>query len=76
MNTIVFDSELKFRKYLIKNSSNIIYVILLEDKLDNTITIDFLDINEKENLEIYNKTFDIVCTNNTSFNRIMEFLKI
>lgn len=37
MNTIIFDSELKFRKYLIKNSSNIIYVILLEDKLDNTI---------------------------------------
>lgn len=37
MNTIIFDSELKFRKYLIKNSSNIIYVILVEDKLDSTI---------------------------------------
>lgn len=37
MNTIVYDSELKFRKYLIKNSDDIINVIILEDKLDNII---------------------------------------
>lgn len=37
MDTIIFDSEVKFRKYLIKNSENISNIIIFEDSLDNTI---------------------------------------
>ena len=79
-----YNSLIKKYGNLVKNKEYILLFgdilsdinMVSKDKLENTITIGFLDINEKENLEIYNKTFDIVCTRNTSFNKIMEFLNI
>lgn len=57
------DKELKKRKY------KILIGDLIEDKkmvdeseLDTTLTIGILDINIEENLEIFNKNFDIVIT--------------
>lgn len=47
-----------------------------EDKLDNTITVGFLDKDEEDNLEEFRQHFDIVCTENTSFDEIKEILKI
>lgn len=46
-----------------------------ENKKDKTLTIGFLDYNIESNLEIYNKNFDMVLTDNTSFETIMEFLQ-
>lgn len=37
MNTIIFNSELEFRNYLIEHLEDILNVILLEDKLDSVI---------------------------------------
>jgi hypothetical protein len=47
-----------------------------EDKLDNTIAIGFLDAGEESNLEEFREHFDIVCTENTSFNEIQNILNI
>lgn len=46
-----------------------------EDK-KNAITIGFLDEKIDENLELYNKGFDIVLTNQSSFNDVNNILKI
>lgn len=43
---------------------------------NNKITIAFLDNNIEENLELYNKYFDIVLIDNTSFKEIETLLKI
>lgn len=37
MNTIIFNSELEFRNYLIEHLEDIINVMVLEDKLDSVI---------------------------------------
>jgi hypothetical protein len=37
MNTIICNSELEFRNYLIEHSDEIINVMVLEDKLDKVI---------------------------------------
>lgn len=66
MNTIIFDSELEFRNYLIENSESIISIMLFEDKLDNVIyfysfTKNSLIIATKElsikNYDYYNKKY-------------------
>ena len=46
-----------------------------KDKLENTITIGFLDEDKgiKENLEKYKNSFDVVLTNNASFEDIIIF---
>lgn len=65
MNTIIFDSEIKFRKYLIKNSEDIISIILFEDKLDNTI---FFYCFMNNNL--------ILASKNSSINNFEYYLEI
>ena len=45
-----------------------------KEKLNHTITIGFLEENIESNLEKYNKTFDIVLTNRTSFQEVLEIL--
>lgn len=66
MNTIIFDSELEFRNYLIENSESIISIMLFEDKLDNVIYFysfakNSLIIASKElsikNYDYYNKKY-------------------
>jgi hypothetical protein len=46
------------------------------NKRDQTIRIGFLDENVEANKDIFMKEFDLVCTNNTSYNELMEILKI
>ena len=46
------------------------------EDLNRTLTIGFLDSKIDENLKYYNNTFDIVCTNDTSFTEIQEFLNM
>ena len=45
-----------------------------KEKLNHTITIGFLEENIESNIEKYNKTFDIVLTNRTSFQEVLEIL--
>ena len=37
MNTIILNTELEFRNYIIKNINNILQIILFEDELDQII---------------------------------------
>lgn len=50
--------------------------MISEDEKENAITIGFLDEKIDENLELYNKGFDIVLTNESSFNDVNKILKI
>lgn len=50
--------------------------MIKEEDLSRTLTVGFLDVKINENLRYYNDTFDIVCTEDTSFNEIMKFLKL
>ena len=69
---------------LVKDKKNIILFgdvlsdinMVKKEDLDKTITIGFLDVNEKENFEFYKNTFDIVCTENTSFTDVIKFLNL
>ncbi len=47
-----------------------------EEAKENAITIGFLDEKIEENLELYNKGFDIVLTNESSFEDVNKILKI
>ena len=78
-NKIEFSKELK---EFIKDKK---YTVLLGDipddvnmvskeKLNHTITIGFLEENIESNLEKYNKTFDIVLTNNASFKEVLKLI--
>ena len=44
--------------------------------IENTITIGFLDKKIDENLEKYNKNFDIVLTNQGSFEEVKKHINI
>lgn len=69
-------------KNLIKNRPNIILLgdgisditMLPDDKKDKSLKIGFLEYNEEDNIIHFKKKFDIVCTNNTSFNELTEKL--
>ena len=78
-NKIEFSEELK------ENIQDKKYIVLLGDipddvnmvskeKLNHTITIGFLEENIESNLEKYNKTFDIVLTNNASFKEVLKLI--
>ncbi len=45
-----------------------------KDKLNKTITVGFLDKKIEENLELYKSTFDIVLTDNSSFQEIEDVI--
>ena len=45
-----------------------------KNQLEKTITIGFLDHGEEQNLEVYNKNFDIVLTNNSDFEVVKEVI--
>lgn len=48
--------------------------MLNKDKLKNTLTFGFLDTNIEKNIEEFNKSFDIVLTENSDFNDIKKIL--
>ena len=50
--------------------------MISEKDKENAITIGFLDEKIKESLELYNKGFDIVLTNESSFEDVNNILKI
>ena len=52
--------------------------MIQQDKLKNTITFGFLDEDKgiEQNLEKYNSNFDVVLTNNSSFEDVIKILKI
>lgn len=49
--------------------------MISRDKLENTITVAFLDKKVEEKLKEYNNNFDIVLTDNSSFNELDEIIK-
>lgn len=76
-----------WKKDIIDNITTKKYAILIGDVIADTnmlpdnikndkITIAFLDNNIEESLELYNKYFDIVLIDNTSFKEIETLLKI
>ncbi len=78
-------NEIEFSEELKKNIKDKKYILLLGDipddvtmvskeKLNHTITIGFLEENIESNLEKYNKTFDIVLTNNASFKDVLKLI--
>ena len=78
-NKIEFSEKIK---KIIKDKP---YILLLGDltddvnmvskeKLNHIVTIGFLDGDIEANLEKYNKTFDIVLTNQASFQEVLEIL--
>lgn len=69
------------RKRLQEKENALIFGDLIEDikmankeKLSNTITFGFLDANVEENLEKFNKSFDIVLAGDEDFDTIKEVL--
>ncbi|MCL2355139.1 MAG: haloacid dehalogenase-like hydrolase [Oscillospiraceae bacterium] len=47
-----------------------------EEKRDHTLRIGFLEADVEEYMEQYKESFDIVCTNNTSYKELLKILKI
>lgn len=67
------------RKVLYNKDKILLFGDIVEDikmvsnkNLEKTITIGFLDQRIEKNLEVYNKNFDIVLTDNGGFNEIEE----
>lgn len=48
--------------------------MVTKEKLENTITVGFLNQEMEGNLKLYQKTFDIVLANNASFEELEEIL--
>ena len=47
-----------------------------KEKISNTITFGFLDANVEQNIEKFNKNFDIVLTDENNFNDVIKILNI
>ena len=45
-----------------------------QGRLENTVTVGFLDKKITENLKVYQENFDIVLTDNSSFTELGEIL--
>lgn len=71
-------------KELLKNRKNILLLgdgvadlkMISENDKENAITVGFLEEKIEENLEYFNEAFDIVITNNGTFNDVNKILKI
>jgi 5'-nucleotidase len=70
------------RNEIEQKQSGLIFGDLIEDikmanmeKVSTTITFGFLDANVEQNLEEFNKNFDVVLTDNEDFNSIKDVLK-
>ncbi len=48
--------------------------MVTKEKLENTITVGFFNQEMEGNLELYQKTFDIVLADNASFEELEEIL--
>ena len=71
-------------KRLLENRKNILLLgdgladlkMVSEKDIENTITVGFLEERVEENLEYFNKAFDIVITNKGSFKDVNDILKL
>lgn len=80
-NIVKLDND---SKMLLENRENILLLgdgladlkMVSKEKIENTITIGFLDEKIEENLEYFNKEFDIVVTNQGSLDDVNNILKI
>ena len=80
-NIIKMDSNIK-NKILEKN--NILLIgdgisdlkMITKEQEKNAVTVGFLEENIEGNLEIFNKSFDIVISNNGSFKDLMKILNL
>ena len=80
-NIVRLDDE---SKQTIENRKNVLLLgdgyadlkMISEEAKKNAITVGFLDEKIDENLELYNKGFDIVLTNLSSFEDVNNILKI
>ena len=50
--------------------------MVTKEKLNTTITVGFLDNKIEERLKLYEDNFDIVLTDNSSFNELLEIIVI
>ena len=66
---------IKNRKYILLLGDLIADIsMVLHEKLENTITVGFLDKDIEKNLEEYNSNFDFVLTNNSSFEDVINLI--
>lgn len=80
-NEVALTGEIK---ELIKDRNNIILLgdslsdvkMVSEDKKDDALKISFLDEKIEDNLPYFKEQFDIVCTNNTSYNELVKKIKL
>ena len=73
----------KTRNVLQNKKACLLFGDLIEDlkminkeKLENTLTFGFLDENIENNLERFNKNFDIVLTEKGDFNNVRQILEM
>ncbi len=50
--------------------------VVTKEKRDKALKIGFLEENVNENIKVFKQNFDVVCTNNTSFKRLLEKVSI
>ena len=80
-NIVSLDEE---SKKLLENRKNILLLgdgladlkMISEEEKENAITVGFLEEKIEENLEYFNKEFDIVLTNKGTLNEVNNILKI
>ena len=80
-NEIVFSEKVKDkisnRKYILLLGDIIDDISMVsEEKLNDTIAVGFLDKRTEQNLETYKSNFDIVLTDNASFDEVNQIIKI
>lgn len=78
-NRIIHSDDLRNiiqnRKYILLSGDLIEDINMVDkDKLKDTITVGFFEQKIEENLDKYNEAFDIVLTENTSFENIIEII--
>lgn len=80
-NEVSLENEIKEK---IINRPNVILLgdsisdikMISEDKKENALKIGFLEEKIEENKKIFEEQFDVVCTNNTSYNKLRKTLNI
>lgn len=76
-NEVALPNEIK---ELVKDRKNVILLgdslsdvrMVSEENKDNALKIGFLDEKIEENISYFNEQFDIVCTNNTTYNELVK----
>ena len=81
LDIVELDNDLQ---NILENRNNILLLgdgisdldMIPKEKRNNAITVGFLEENIKESLDFYNKNFDIVITDNGSYDDINKIINI